>query len=245
MTDAPTYDQVLKETDQFIASLPSDVREYVIETPYGRGLAHPFYRLIGIEAMVSAGVFTAESIVDCIADRQAEFEKSCADGDFEGALFMIDKAYRAEYLLDLIERHGVSKLCPAIGSVWVDVENIHRDDEIWNDIWGAVIDGIGNTHEVMDEEDRAIFEALPDSLTIYRGFREDGGEYGWSWTLDKVKAEWFARRSAGVPMVASATIPKRVALAYFGGRNEAEIVMHPDQYANVTIEALGLIEEAA
>ena len=54
----------------------------------------------------------------------------------------------------------------------------------------------------MPKEDRRVFRDLPDELTIYRGVGakdEETAEFfaeGFSWTLNRDKAEWFAQRNS-------------------------------------------------
>ena len=54
--------------------------------------------------------------------------------------------------------------------------------------------------------------------------------------------EWFARRYAyqGQPMLAKMEVNKSDVLAYFNGRKESEIVLHPIvvDFSAVTIKAL-------
>lgn len=54
------------------------------------------------------------------------------------------------------------------------------------------------TLEVFSDEQRAMYDALPESITIYRGVNtaKRHNHRGLSWTLDEEKAYWFARRAA-------------------------------------------------
>jgi hypothetical protein len=229
-------------------NLPQEIRDYLIEnagSPVEHILAHPFYHVVGIDHLVLAGIISRDDIKDSVAKNRDEYENLCSKSEFEAALYCVHKAYRAEYLLALIEANGVEALYPAIGSVWISVENIDRDYDLWQDIWSAVVGETGNNLAIMDDEDQAEYAALADTITIYRGFRSKGGEYGWSWTLDRKIAEWFAYRFTGVPMIATATIPKVAALAYFGGRSESEIVVQPDQFSEITIEKIAQKKYAA
>ena len=49
-----------------------------------------------------------------------------------------------------------------------------------------------------------------------------------SWTTSKKTAEWFSNRfQQGDGVVYSATIDKKYVYAYFGGRNEDEVIVDP------------------
>ena len=55
--------------------------------------------------------------------------------------------------------------------------------------WLAVIEHFG-FH--MTDEEQSAFDALPEQVTIYRGYCADSGtEDGISWTLDRKTAEFF------------------------------------------------------
>jgi hypothetical protein len=110
---------------------------------------------------------------------------------------------------------------------------------------------------LMTEEERARLGALPPKVTIYRGFVRPGGTWrGWSWTLSRERAEWFARRPLdrigayrlslhglrvnprAVPHVATARVAKRDVLAFLGERKEEEILVDPRRVALVSAKPL-------
>ncbi len=57
---------------------------------------------------------------------------------------------------------------------------------------------------------------------------------GLAWTLDRRRAEWFARRFAlhGEPRVYTVTLDAAEILGYFVGRNEGEVVVDPTRLPN-------------
>jgi len=81
----------------------------------------------------------------------------------------------------------------------------------------------------MDETERAALAGLDEQLTVYRGFRRPGKHLAPSWTLDRARAEWFARRplDRNKGYVATTTVAKSSVMAYFTGRGEQEIVLEP------------------
>jgi hypothetical protein len=84
---------------------------------------------------------------------------------------------------------------------------------------------------LMDEDERAAWEKLPDTLTIHRGYKLDDGRWACRGRSSYKRACWFARRlvrDGESSQVVTGTIPKAKALAYFTGRNEEEIVAFPD-----------------
>ncbi|SEO30589.1 hypothetical protein SAMN04490248_103256 [Salinihabitans flavidus] len=224
----------------FLAELPPEYHSYVVEDgPYGLQFCHPFCHVLSFD------VLPVSNLVDTITSMSAIYEKNCANGDFESALYTVVKPYRRDYLLDLIYEHGVGSLYSAIRCVWVDVDWFWDYYDLWHEVWSRVQDSDDGRIQVISPEDRETFDALSDTLTVYRGFQwsEDGDgceECGWSWSLSKETAEWFARRwPGGIPAVATVTVPKSAVLAYFNDRKEQEIVLMPDDlYGNTTVEEL-------
>jgi len=97
-------------------------------------------------------------------------------------------------------------------------------------------------HDVMDEDDYAVFRSLPDVLEIYRGTAGQTAKqatYGMSWTCNRETAEWFAGVHASrgkPPQVWSGIVCRTDVLAYLNGRNEAEIVVRPGRVSGVRLE---------
>lgn len=186
------------------------------------------------------------------------FERFCAERDWEGALLSLNRQDRPEALFYLINRVSVERLFEAINLVWTDTENAWEDEDIWIDIWLRVTwvwDRKARTlklrqrrRNVMSKDEREFFNRLPENLVLYRGFDQEGGWCGWSWTLDRSRAEWFARRYPGCPQVATIEIPKVDVLAYFNERDEQEIVVHPatlDGISDIKIEEIEQLAKCA
>ena len=70
------------------------------------------------------------------------------------------------------------------------------------------------------------YEELPDKVTVYRGTYLKATTKALSWTTDKSKAEWFARRFGEGGKVYEATINKKDIFAYFPSAGESEVVLN-------------------
>lgn len=221
---------------QVKSQLPSFLHDHLHAGWFGIEICHPFCRARFLNALPHE--WGVGRIASAIAAKEAKFAQLCDAGDWEGALFVVERPYRAEYLSDLMEKFGAERLITAVNFVWTDAANVSNDEEafdLWRHIWWRVSrtragkDRRRRFH-VMDASERQAFNALPDRLTVYRGYSVSGNDYGYSWTLDRAKAEWFARRYAASPeadgvFVASMEVSKNEVLAHFTGRNEAEIVV--------------------
>jgi hypothetical protein len=83
---------------------------------------------------------------------------------------------------------------------------------------------------IMSDVERETLAGLPDTLTVYRGYAFTNRK-GWSWTIDRDKAVWFAKRFAildGKAMVLDGTCQKSDVIAYFSRREESEILIDPN-----------------
>ena len=96
---------------------------------------------------------------------------------------------------------------------------------------------------MMDKDELAFYNQLPNELTIWRGIRVedelDEENIGFSFTLDKEKAEWFAKRFSqdgrGTPMLIEAKVKKDKILSVFLNRGEEEVLVSPD---NINIKEI-------
>lgn len=80
--------------------------------------------------------------------------------------------------------------------------------------------------KLMTKDELSVYEKLPDTVTIYRGVTDLKGARGLSWTLNKDTAQWFSTRfHPQQSYVLYAKIPKQKIFAYFGDRNEYEVVV--------------------
>lgn len=124
-----------------------------------------------------------------------------------------------------------------LGRAWCNSDNN------WQDLWRWVLMFLSerpHRESLMSEQDRDVLASLPETLTIYRGCNTHS-KHGLSWTLDKEFAERFSRERHGFwfptdkdgnlkdghlarPRVYERTIMKSDAVAYFGERQESEIV---------------------
>jgi hypothetical protein len=152
--------------------------------------------------------------------------KAEADGDWDSYISLHERPYRVGALNWAAEK-GLSNNPPKfwglVGKVWQDSENIRQNRRLWKRMWCRPIK---DRRACMSLENSLVFESLPDKVEAWRGTNYWNNISGLSWTLDQEKAVFFANRFADPqpPLVAKALIAKRDIVAYFGERNEREIV---------------------
>jgi len=99
---------------------------------------------------------------------------------------------------------------------------------------------------MMDTDELGFYSQLPQEITIWRGIRVeeelDEENIGFSFTLDKERAEWFAKRFSqdgiGTPMLIEAKVDKDDILSVFLNRGEEEVLVSPDNIQVISIKEM-------
>lgn len=134
-----------------------------------------------------------------------------------------------EWWFDRDEPLDGVRLGGIVREVWIDTELPWALQEVWEDVWSL------SYIDVMTVEEKDALAELSDPVEVFRGFtaRPDAEDpppwWGLSWTLNRSKAEWFARRFSadGDGCVARAKVPKKLIRALLLERNESEVVVLP------------------
>lgn len=216
--------------------LHPDLVPHLHDGPVGQMLHHPL-----IINIIHHEMDNARSNAFYLRKREA-VEKALAEGDYERYVFLHERPYRLNAFLDAIERgaaEDATQYWDILGGIWTDSENIHEHYEDWEFLWDYDVPG---REQVMNEQEREALAALPDKLEVYRGIGHKEYVDGFSWTVDKDKAIWFARRFAGTggrqPYLVTGTVSKEDVLAHFLGRGEAEIVALPEHVQDKKVTKL-------
>jgi hypothetical protein len=158
-------------------------------------------------------------------DRVAEME---ADGDWSMYLWLHERAYRIGAFDRIKDQMSDKEYWEMLGLVYTDQEIVHHQ---WPKLRKLLQSPRPHREFIMSEEDRAIFADLPEELSLFRGFCRGNGK-GWSWTLEEDTAIWFANRlaiSGSRPSLLVGTAMKKDTIAYFGERDENEILIDPER----------------
>jgi len=165
----------------------------------------------------------------------------------------IEKAVKAQKWYEVVFFHEKSFLDDAFreyekqfddGSYWLTLGRIwSQQEEVWrqrNWYLQRFRSPRPQRESLMSAEEHQYLHELPAEFPIYRGFIGNRGE-GLSWSLDRAKAEWFARRFSiltelGQPRLMTGVIKKKDVLAYFDGREEKEIVVDPAKVHSMKVE---------
>lgn len=229
-TDEWDFVALAKET------LDPELAACVVEGPMGPMVKHPLVFDVTGTALpgIPNRILRQKKIM--LADYEAEKK-------WHSWIFTHERAYRADALLNVIHNHGEEisdrQYWELVSSVWTDSENIYQNAMEWAILLGS---DRGEREAMMNEDELAIYRALPDPITVYRGAIEYLNDEGLSWTTNRERAHWFARRFAslrdGDAIVLTGTVAKKDALAYFDERNESEILVVEGAVAVTRVETV-------
>lgn len=224
-------------------SLPAHLR------PYAREIAETGLWVFHHPVFITIfPVFTSLPIEEVISAKEELRLKELQAGRFSHYLFLTEKPYRLDALLELAQA-GEFDSDPAaywalVGRFWVD-SDIDESHTVWSDLLQMDLPG---RLQMTSETDRDVLSALPEQVQIWRGFAASSGDIapehalgGHSWSLSEDVARRFARSFAGPsgrPALARATLPKDRILALLLGRGEEEVVCFPADVQNVAVEAI-------
>lgn len=136
----------------------------------------------------------------------------------------VAKAWRLTFLKFAKDHLSKELFSELLADAWVSSENPNDDKncslkELVS--WFKKAD----KRRLMSEADYKIYDALPDTFTVYRGVGIGRVKDGLSWTRNLKTAEWFANRWGKKGYVQKAEISKEYALAYLNSRGEDEVVV--------------------
>jgi hypothetical protein len=166
--------------------------------------------------------------------KKEEIVEAQKAGDWRRYVFMHERPFRFNALQAVQDKFiNGEDYWRVVGNVWTDSENIYQHFAAWKRLWGSDLAG---RQAMMDEDELEELAAMPEILTVYRGFELKSAQRGLSWTTNRDKAVWFAKRlrePRQKSLVAQATVQKKDVLAYFNGRNENEVVVLPRSLQNL------------
>lgn len=198
--ESKTYPKLHPELEQYLEPMEH----------FGQMLRHPL-----LFSVPYFGEMDNERLNQSFEFRKAKIREAI-DGKLHSSyIFMHERPYRLNALMDVCGELSAKELLPLILEVYTDSENIIENSDEWmfllepltgTDPWSTV-------HELPDGE-----------FMIYRG----GSKLGFSWTLDPDKAKWFASRwNQNLPLW-QASVTREDVIGYNDSRGEKEVIVNPD-----------------
>ena len=208
--------------------------------PFGMSIRHPLVYSICHSPQMNAFVNAQ------LKQKQEAVDRAEREEDWTSYIYLHERPYRLDAFNEICWKLEPQVYWELLGDVWVDSENIYQNRDEWRDLL-EFSDGchMEDRMYMSSEEDRKVFTLPPEKggllpeTVIHRGYRHEDGLDGFSWTLDKPRAKWFAKRfphQEGVATVATGKVKREHVLAYHTGRGELEIVVLPEHVFDVSVE---------
>ena len=205
--------------------------EYCDSIPYSVGkfgiAQHPLFNSFGtVDCVTRELVVISPDNIDRLKQQRYDQIRKCfemKDGLF-GFFLQFHKPYRIPILMIIKDSISKKQFSQSLAELWMDTEFPHQ-----NGVSVMVnLFELADKKDLMSSKEKIFLMKLPKEITVYRGLQRGAKLRGLSWTLNKDKAKWFAKRFDRQGKVYSAKIEKRKVFAYFNGREEEEIVLNPN-----------------
>ncbi len=214
----------------------------------GPCLKHPLYFSVPhfpqFNGMANKGLAQKKKMI-------AEYRKK---KEWAAVIAAHEKPYRFEALEEIENEITRDQFWELLADVYIGCENWHEEPNRqlmldWLDEFYRASPGSLRRFTIrqaaMEKHERKAFKKLSgkEPLRVFRGWSRDGGELGFSWTLNQKKAEWFGGRmakydnAAGFGYVAWGWVRRNDCLGYFTRRNEDELFAHWDR---VTVSSIDI-----
>jgi hypothetical protein len=211
------FEEAARRADE---PLLPELEMYVEEDgPFGPALKHPFvYELILTQKWRANDQYNY---------KVKALKSAVKNQDWHSFVYLHERPYRAMALESAALRGDIDDgdYWELTSSTWTDTENHWQHRLEWNRLLRS---NRSHRERFMDDDERESFNALPDSLTVYRGWNGSGTAKGLAWTLEREKGIWFAHRlihDGEPPSLAAGIVQKEHTLGLLQGRGEQEIVI--------------------
>lgn len=141
-----------------------------------------------------------------------------------GFIMMVCRPYRVNFIRLVADKLSDEDLAKWLKIAWMTQEfPNHTENECLEETMNLFK---RVKHHLMDDEDKHVYDSLPEVITVYRGQSYDGPYYNaMSWTLKKSKAEWFRVRFNQAGKLFKAKINKQDILMYSNNMKEDEVIV--------------------
>ena len=200
-------------------------------------VTHPFTSsgIVGVHTDKGIEVLDILSSKDALNQWRSTMREGIRTANSVIQIFiMLNKPYYLTFLKYAQPYLSDKDFAVILASAWTGSENPHDDCNVSKKDFLQMFHK-AKSELLMDEDEFKVFTELPDTITVFRGVTDFNKKNykGLAWSRELRVAEWFAGRFGCHGTVYRATIDKQYVLAYFAGRNEAEVVVDPRHLKNV------------
>lgn len=194
--------------------LHPDLQARLVPTDFGTILHHPLV----VELMPFPALANAR-----YQQKREALQSALDAGLYQQSVWLYERPYRLDAFQAVAHLLDDETYWSLLAELWVDSESIGQAIDEWAEMLDSTRPG-----SMMSPEEAKALAALPERIEVFRGAVEGVNEEGLSWTLDRERAEWFARRFAtegDVSLVLVGEVARADVAALLTGRGEDEIVV--------------------
>ncbi len=191
-------------------------------------LRHPLY----IEMMFMPCLGSVKHAMKAVSYKHQMIKKLAKEKNYSMYVFTFERPFRLEAFLHVCRNIDDPKIYwELLTDLWSDSESpcfYDTNRMMWAMLWkgnDGKFDALAIPVLPTDEEDVERYKSLPQTLTVYRG----GNAGGYSWTLSRRKAHFFAERNrierGDNYELWSLDIDKSEIAWYTDARNEQEVII--------------------
>ena len=170
------------------------------------------------------------------SDTKKRIDKLIDDGDWSKLLLFVAKPYKFYKFLEIQTKLTDKEYWETLRETFITTH--HQTHQI--DDWISCFKSERQEKEsLMDEDDLDFYNQLPDRIKIWRGANSEDFVKGLSWSTDKERGKWFARRFGhiyGEFLLCESTIEKEGILMC--SKHENLIVCNPDDLPQILVTEL-------
>ena len=160
-----------------------------------------------------------------LAYKKGAIRKALKEGEWHSYVFLHERPFRVDAFKRIAKRMSDEQYWDLLSECWIDSENIRENPTVWQGLLRSKRPGREN---MMSYADRELLVRFPESIEVFQGHTDERDD-GWSWTIDRSKAEWFARRFADFehadPVLSFGVAHKKDVIAFLTNRGESEILI--------------------
>lgn len=146
-------------------------------------------------------------------------------GDVNQIIGLINKPYRLFYVKCCWNYMSDKDRAESLKFAWITSENTNHDVNVNRHDIQKMLREVKKEY-FMSTSDFEKYKSLSDGLIVYRGIQHNAKKDGFSWTLSKEKAKWFASRFNNHGKVIERKVQKKDIVAYINDLNEQEIILN-------------------
>lgn len=189
-----------------------------IRGSYGVVLQHPLVYSVPYHPNLNA-------LLNAQFEQKTELIRDAQDRkDWDQLVALYERPYRLKAFQRIQKQLNDRTYWRLLASIWVDSENIWQLVLNWERL---LCSKRSHREKFMFLKERKVLAALPDIVTVYRGYIPNKNKKSLSFTLCKDKAQWFAKRFSKDGDVRTLMVKKDDVFAYVNCREEQEIILVP------------------